>query len=155
MKDLLWRRGWFSAFAPPLIWTAVVFFLSSPEGASDQTSRIIGPLLHLVFPSITPESEQFVHLLVRKCAHLTEYFVLSMLWLRCLYLSGIKVKSLLFYILPVAIVFATAPIDEFNQSFEPSRTSSVWDVALDVAGGAIAVLVVAFFARRTRADAMG
>jgi VanZ family protein len=38
----------------------------------------------------------------------------------------------------------TAILDEWHQAFDPSRTSSGWDVALDVTGGAVFLSLAVF-----------
>lgn len=128
------------SYAPLLVWIGVIFFLSSPNGSAANTSLIIGPLLHFFVPNISGETEEFVHMLVRKSAHFTEYGILALLGIRAFTASnGIVYKMR--WVLPLAIVAAVASMDEFNQSFEPSRTSSPWDVLLDITGGAAATLL--------------
>jgi VanZ family protein len=118
----------------------VIFLLSSPNGSAANTSLIIGPLLHFFVPNISGETEEFVHMLIRKSAHFTEYGILALLGIRAFTASnGIAYKMR--WVLPLAIVAVVASLDEFNQSFEPSRTSSPWDVLLDITGGAAATLV--------------
>jgi VanZ family protein len=39
--------------------------------------------------------------------------------------------------MPLMLVAVVAVLDEFNQSFWASRTSSVFDVLIDIAGGAV------------------
>ena len=56
--------------------------------------------------------------------------------------------------LALGMTLLTAILDEWHQSFDPARTSSVRDVGLDMAGG-IAFLVLALFVLRLwRTDAM-
>lgn len=123
-------------WAPLLLWIGVIFFFSSPEGSFNQTSRIIGPLLHFFFPDITAETQNLVHFYVRKAAHLTEYLILGILACRA-FLSW-RYWPVLAFLLAVAVACA----DEFNQSFIATRTSSPYDVLLDVSGGVIGIAVV-------------
>jgi VanZ family protein len=136
-------------YAPVLLWIGVIFFMSSPEASFSQTSRIIGPLLHFFYPSITPETEAMIHGYVRKTAHFTEYAVLAFLACRACSLSLSLLLQKWRYLLPILLVIVIASLDEFNQSFEASRTSSVWDVALDISGGA-AMLIFLGLLRRPR-----
>jgi VanZ family protein len=136
------RHAFLLSYAPLFLWMGIIFFFSSPEASSEQTSRIIGPLLHFFFPAISTESETLVHAVVRKCAHFTEYAVLAYLACRAFSASAaffVKQRRFLFALI---LVVAIASLDEFNQSFEPSRTSSVWDVLLDVFGGTVMLLIV-------------
>ncbi len=132
------RRSWLTTYAPLLVWLGVIFLLSSSEGSATNTSRIIGPLLHFFFPDISPERQAFVHFLVRKTAHFTEYAILVLLSARALIRFGFKSTQWATWLLPLALVGIIAGIDELNQSRESSRTGSVSDVLLDLSGGLVA-----------------
>ncbi len=138
------RRVWLSAYAPVVIWIGVIFLLSSPEGASVQTSRILRPLIEFFFPNASPDTFQTIHFIIRKSAHFTVYGILSFLAIRAFRLSGLAWKS---FVLALVVVLAVAALDEFNQSFEPSRTSAVSDVFLDMSGGSIVAFIVFLFGR--------
>ena len=45
------------------------------------------------------------------------------------------------YVLALIVVAVIAGSDEFNQSFEPSRTASAWDSGLDILGGAAMICI--------------
>jgi len=140
-----WRVA-VASYAPLLLWIGLIFVLSSPQGAADQTSRIIGPLLHFLYPDISPDLEANIHAIVRKCAHFTEYGVLAFIAVRAFATTVVvRPKRYAFALLLVVII---ASLDEFNQSFEPSRTSSFWDVLLDASGGAAAIAAILLWRRR-------
>ena len=107
-----------------------------------ETSRIIGPLLHFLFPSASEDTIQLVHFYIRKTAHVTEYGILALLTCRGLGLSAGRIWRKYRFLLPIVLVAVIASIDEFNQSFEPSRTSSPYDVLLDISGGAAVMFVL-------------
>ena len=117
-----------------------------------QTSRIIGPLLHFLLPAVSEETIQLLHAYIRKAAHVTEYAILAIIAFRAFRISVLNGSAIFRYLVPIGLVILIASIDEFNQSFEPSRTSSPYDVLLDIGGGltglAIIWLVLRF--RRTR-----
>lgn len=143
-----WRaKLW--AYAPLIFWIGFIFLMSSPAASAEETSRIIGPLLHYLFPEISPQSEAIIHFCVRKTAHFTEYGALAFLGLRACALSSSTFLRKLRFVLPLLLVAVVASLDEFNQSFEPSRTSSVWDVLLDCSG-AIAMMVFCALIKRPR-----
>jgi VanZ family protein len=142
-RVLLW------AYAPLILWVGVIFFMSSPEASAEETSRIIGPLLHYFFPDISPQAEALIHFYVRKTAHFTEYGALAFLGLRACSLSSPGFLRGWRYVLPLLLVAVVASLDEFNQSFEPSRTSSVWDVLLDCSG-AVAMLAFCSLIKRPK-----
>lgn len=134
------RRVWLWSYAPFFVWIGVILAMSSPGASSENTSLIIGPLLSYFFPQMSDASRELVHFYVRKTAHFTEYGILAVLGVRAFF----STKGLWYrlrWILPVVIVAAVASLDEYNQSFEPSRTSSVRDVLLDISGGITAAVL--------------
>jgi VanZ family protein len=106
---------------------------------------MIGPILHFLFPSASAETLQQYHFFIRKCAHFTEYALLAFWAIRAWSRSSFSAIKDYRYALAVLLVFAVASLDEFNQSFEPSRTSTVWDVGLDLVGGTAMCLVLKLF----------
>ena len=135
------------AYAPLILWVGVIFFMSSPEASFDQTSRIVGPLLHFFFTDKSFETETLVHGYVRKTAHFAEYAVLAFLAARAFTLSPSRFLQRWRCLLALLLVAVVASFDEFNQSFEASRTSSVWDIALDITGG-LSMLVFLWLRKR-------
>lgn len=104
------------------------------------TSMIIRPVLEFLFPNASEETLQLMHFYIRKCAHFTEYAILALWAIRAFRRSAIELINRHYYLFPVAVVVAVAMLDEFNQGFNPARTSSSRDVALDISGGVFAIL---------------
>jgi VanZ family protein len=144
------RSGWLTTYAPLFIWIAVIFYLSSGSGSSDETSRFIRPLLEFLFPAASVETLGFYHAVIRKFAHFAVYFVLGIA------ASNAFSKSDNFrrrwWLFALIVVAAVASLDEFNQSFEPERTSAATDVLLDIFGGSVAVGIFYVRLRSTRSD---
>ncbi len=147
-KTHIWR-GRIVRYAPFIIWIGVIFFLSSGNGSMEETSRFIAPLLKFLFPAASADLLLTYHFYIRKLAHFTEYAVLGFLAARSFAGSAFAVLRNYYFILALAVVIGIASADEFNQSFESSRTSSVWDVALDGFGGITAVIIY-FAAQKMR-----
>lgn len=108
----------------------------------NETSRIIRPLLEWLFPGSPAETLIFYHGIIRKFAHFFEYAVLG--FLACRVFLGLKFR----FVLSLIFVALVASADEYKQSLDISRTGSPWDVALDIFGGATAILFYWFLARR-------
>lgn len=142
------RRKVFFAFVPLVLWIGVIFYFSGPEASFNQTSRIIGPLLHFFFPDIMPETQATIHAIVRKTAHFTEYAVLAFLAVRAFLTSAVSMLSQMPFLLALFLVVLIASLDEFNQSFEASRTGSFWDVLIDISGGLVMIVTLVLFHRR-------
>lgn len=136
------RRTRLLLYAPLLLWIGVIFLLSSGQGSSGRTSLIIRPILEFLFPSAPEETLIFYHGAIRKLAHFTEYAVLGLLACR-----AFRDLSSRYLLLALGLVAIVASLDEFNQSFNPLRTGSPWDVAIDFSGGLIAVLFYYAIAR--------
>jgi VanZ family protein len=124
----------------------VIIGLGSGLGASGNTSRFIRPLIELLFPAATPETIAFYHGLIRKGAHVVEYAVLGMLATRAFRLARSFGKNSALF--AIAFVTLVAGIDEFNQSFNPQRTGTIYDVFIDLGGGVTGVLIAFTVNRR-------
>lgn len=109
-----------------------------------ETSLFVGPLLHFLFPNAPEATILAYHGFIRKCAHFGVYFVLAVLAVRALR----PMSSLWKFAAATLVVAAIASFDEFNQSFEASRTGSAWDVGLDCVGGAAGIIFATFLYRR-------
>ncbi len=137
------RRAFIKYWLPVLVWMVIIFSASSDSMSFHHSSRIIAPILHWFFPNLSGATINTVVFVIRKCAHLTEYAVLALLFWRALpdplpgntrewrwSQAGLALVFVLFY----------AATDEFHQTFVPSRQGSVWDVLLDTTGGAFGLL---------------
>lgn len=121
--------------------TLLILCFSGNEFSAGSTSRILGPLLHWLFPDIGPAEVLRLHLWVRKSAHLAEYAVLGLLAFRALRIS-LAISLARTALLGLGVVLAVAATDEIHQSFVPSRTGTIVDVGIDFAGGALGVLLI-------------
>ena len=136
-----WLKRWW----PALAWAVVISTFSTSLFTSDNTSRIIVPVLHWFFPHAAMATLFEIHHYVRKSAHFTEYFILSLLILRGIR-AGRRETHLKWAVLIVIIVAAYASLDEIHQMFVPGRTPAVPDVMLDTSGGIAAQIIAALFA---------
>ena len=125
-----------SRYLPLVIWLAFISYASSDSFNASNTSRIIGPLVLWLFPNTSPESMATIHLVTRKIAHFSEYAILGFLAAR-----AFRPYPRWFLISAVLIVIY-ALLDEYHQSFVPSRTASVFDSLIDMTGGITALILV-------------
>jgi VanZ family protein len=135
---LRWLKDWW----PAILWAILISSFSTSAFTSENTSRVIIPVLSWLFPHASPETLSLIHHVIRKCAHFTEYFILSLLLLRALRV-GTRDFGLRWALVVISIVAGYAALDEFHQSFVPGRGAAVTDVMLDTSGGAAAQLLVA------------
>jgi len=123
-------------YLPLVVWLAFIFFASSDSFNAGNTSRIIGPLVLWLFPNTTPETLATIHLIVRKLAHFSEYAILGVLAARAFRASP------RWFLISAVLVVVYALLDEYHQSFVPSRTASVFDSFIDMAGGISALIFI-------------
>ncbi|MDD5141491.1 MAG: VanZ family protein [Verrucomicrobiales bacterium] len=127
-----------------LLWMALIFTASSDPHSSEHSSLFVEPLLHWLFPKMSQAHVEGIHLVIRKCAHLTEYAVLALLVWRALHQSKTNLPT---WSWPkvggtLLVVFIYAASDEYHQSFVATRTAHFSDVLIDTTGAAIALLVL-------------
>ena len=143
-KERLWRYG------PLIVWLAFIAFASSVQFSAENTSRIIRPLLLWLFPNISEARIAFVHVLTRKTAHFTEFAVLGLLSARAFTVSSQYILRRMWFFAGLFLVVIWALLDEFHQSFVPSRTASFYDSLIDIAGGLTALIGYRYVRDRLR-----
>jgi VanZ family protein len=131
-----------------LLCAGVIFMFSTERFSSLHTGRFIIPVLHWSFPYATSATINHLHEFIRKCAHVFEYSVLSLLLFRALraprrgwHLRWGATALIL------AALFATS--DEIHQVFVPGRGASAYDVMLDTAAAAAMQYAIWLRLRRT------
>ena len=129
-----------SRYLPLVLWMIFISFASTDELSAVNTSRVIGPVLLWLFPSTTPETLAAVHFAIRKLAHFGEYAVLGLLSARAFSTSSHVYLQRHWFM--AALLLVDALLDEYHQSFVPSRTGSVYDSLIDATGGLVALLFV-------------
>ncbi|HYB44109.1 MAG TPA: VanZ family protein [Candidatus Methylomirabilis sp.] len=125
-------------FLPPVAWTAVIAWLSSPGWSSSHTGRRILPLFHWLLPWLAPEQLEALHWLVRKSAHFVEYGILAVLWRVALGGRGLWRA----WLAPLGLAVVTASLDELHQATTLTRMGSPLDVLLDSTGAAAFLTVL-------------
>jgi VanZ family protein len=127
---------------PVVVWLAFVFFMSTAAFSADNTFSVVETLLRLLCPWLGPRQIVSIHAVIRKGAHVFEYFVLGLLLVRAFRGSGAsRGRKWLWPALAVSGIVLWALGDEFHQSFVATRTASLMDVAIDTAGGMLALVV--------------
>lgn len=137
---------------PPVLWMAVIAWLSTGAFSADQTGSLLLPLLRWLLPWATAGQLDTLHALGRKAGHLTEYAILAVLWFRALVHAWPERRRAASWV-ALALAVATALADEWQQSRLVARTGSAVDVAIDAAG-ALAALAVARRGWRPAVDAV-
>jgi VanZ family protein len=145
----LWMKSFVKYWLPLVTWLVVMFVGSTEVMSAEHTSRYIVPFLLWLKPGMSPKTIWIILVVTRKCAHVAEYAILALLLsraLRTVPVLSTKTPVLFGAALLGCAVFAAS--DEFHQTFIKSRTPSVRDVFLDVAGALVGLLIAASFTHR-------
>ncbi len=137
-------RSFLKYWLPTLVWMMIIFSASGDTKSFQHSSRIIAPLLHWLLPHLSEHAVDAVVTALRKCAHLTEYAVLALLFWRALrkpVRHDARPWSWREPAIAVLLVALYAASDEYHQRFVPSRDASVRDVLIDTTG-AIAGMIL-------------
>ena len=137
-------RFFIKYWLPVLLWMVFIFIGSTDLMSAEHTSRFIGPFLRWFAPDITDATIASVQFVVRKCAHVAEYAILSAILLRALRQHLVAARWIAFVL---AALYAV--LDEFHQSFVPSRTGSPWDVVTDSVGALLGLIIYVRMTRRS------
>jgi VanZ family protein len=140
---------WLRRYWPVLAWAAAIWAFSTETFSFTHTSRLILPVLHWLFPQASAETLEWMHFVIRKSAHLVEYFIFSLLVLHAIR-GERKGWQWQWGLIAIAVAAGYAAVDELHQAFEPTRGPSLWDVGLDTLGAALAQLSAASWSFRRR-----
>lgn len=129
-------------YAAALLWTALIFVFSSDAFSAPHTGSILQAIATAILghplSELSYEMTQFV---VRKLTHLTAYGILAVLWFRAVR-GEARGWVMQWSVIAVSIAIAVAAIDEYHQSFVPSRTGTPFDVVIDVCGAVLAQIAI-------------
>jgi VanZ family protein len=127
-------KYWF----PVLLCVGFIYWMSTNMFSAHNTYFFLEPVIRFFFPSISHRRLVMIHNLVRKAAHVTEYFAIGLLLFRA-FRSGSNDRRYLRWALSSVVVIALlAASDEYHQSGLPTRTGSMMDIGIDTMGGVLA-----------------
>jgi len=140
-------KYWFPVF----LWILVIFWMSTSMFSASNTYYYIEHFLRFFNPAISMKGIFLFHNILRKLAHVTEYFISGVLLFRAFRYGSEKGREWRWAILSLLVVAAIAASDEFHQTFVVTRTASLVDVGIDIMGGFLAQGVnVLLFRRQQR-----
>lgn len=148
------------SFLPAIGMMYIIFYFSSQDGVTSAglslrvSTKVVELAARIFDHSLTPaEVAQYadlIHFLIRKCAHITLYFLLAVSVSFPLYVYGLRGIPLMLVAGGFCVAFACG--DEYHQSMVQGRGPSKRDVMIDSIGvlaGVILVRIVGFIGRMT------
>jgi VanZ family protein len=142
-------RSFLKNWAPVMAWMFLIFAGSTDALSAEQTSRFLVPFLLWLDPEISVATIAVIHFALRKLGHLTEYAILAALLWRALRATALR-ELWKPAVITLVIAAIYAALDEFHQSFVPTRTASENDVMIDIGGAIAGVMICLMFARGVR-----
>ncbi len=146
------------------LWMGFIFYMSAQDSTSSSSfSRPIAESAakNLAKFHFIPENKMLdnayiteLESTIRKIAHSTVFFVLSVLVSLSLIASGIKGARVLVISIALSLLYAFA--DEFHQFFVPGRATEMADIFLDMFGlvlGTVLVVLASGLLRKTKKTA--
>ena len=144
------RHNLLKAWIAAILWLIVIAIESSSALSAHNTSRILYPVLHFLF-GLDQLRFQHWHFYIRKGGHVVGYAILSILLFRAwrATLPVVNDAKWTFRWANIAVLGTAfvASLDEWHQSFLPSRTGRVQDVILDTCAGLGAQILILLWVR--------
>jgi VanZ family protein len=140
--------GWLRSWWPALLWAGFIFVMSTDAFSARHTSSILEPLIRWLAPSLSDDEVDFVHFIIRKCAHFGEYFVFGVFLYRAV--RGAHKGWRWTWALSAWFIAACySALDEIHQAFVASRTASPYDSLIDSSGAFVAMIFLLLWFHRT------
>ena len=137
-------KAWIAA----ILWLIVIAIESSAYLSAHNTGRILYPLLHYLF-AINPAQFEHWHFYIRKGGHVFGYGLLSILLFRAfresLPTAGDPKWTVRWSFIALLGTALVASLDEWHQSFLPSRTGRWEDAVLDTCAGIGGQILILLF----------
>jgi VanZ family protein len=145
-------KSFLKYWLPVILWAVLIFSASGDKKSVQRSSRIIEPFVRWLIPDISDEAVRSTVLLVRKCAHVTEFAIFTLLLVRAA--NGTLWKNnerwnwnAVKFAFATSVLFAAS--DEIHQCFVPGRQGAVMDVVIDSAGAVFSLFCLWLGARRS------
>jgi VanZ family protein len=141
-----WTLAWLIRYwLPVVMMMGSMVYLSTDEFSAYKTQNFIDRWLWRLFPEMSGDQFLFFGTAIRKAMHFAEYFILGGLLFRAFRAGDLPRWRFSWSAYAFAVVTVWALIDEYHQTFTASRTGSIYDSLLDIAGGLVALLLIAWF----------
>ena len=103
---------------PFIVWAVVIYSFSSN-------------------PTVKTSEIHWQDFVIKKSAHVVEYFIFSLLLYRAIKKSQLKMENKNIILLVIVVAFLYGLSDEFHQSFTPGREPHLRDALIDTGGSAL------------------
>ncbi len=143
--------GWFQVWLPVAFAVSVIMVESTNTFSAQHTSGWLRPIFERIFGHVNEALWSVLHKAARKSGHFTGYGLVCLTFLRAWLLTLGRKAGLLLRAwrwrsqgLALACTVTVASLDEWHQTFIPSRTGSATDVLIDTTGATTLSLLLWF-----------
>jgi VanZ family protein len=145
------RPNLLRAWWPAAVWVVIITFESTDYFSAQNTGSMLYSLLTHLFGRINLHDFLIFHHYLRKTGHVLGYGMLSLLLLRGFRATFGQVNVWVWRTALLAWIGTAfvASMDEWHQSFIPSRTGTPRDVLLDSTAALIFLLIARAWLRRS------
>ncbi len=133
---------------PVLLLIILMFGFSTDAFSGENTQSVIVRVIRWLGFNPYSRAALRINFIARKAAHLIEYALLAALLYRA-FRSGRPPRwRATWAAQTITVVILWALLDEYHQSLTQSRTGSIHDSFIDIAGGSLALAVIYLLSRR-------
>ncbi len=147
------RKALLKAWIAATLWIGLIAVESTEWLSAEHTGRFLYPIFHFLL-HLDPLRFDALHHYLRKMGHFVGYFALSALlfraWKNTLHLPQARAWALRWAATALSMAILIASLDEWHQTFLPSRTGRFADVVLDSSAALTAQFVIFLFLRLRR-----
>lgn len=146
------KRNKIKYFIPSIAWMGLIFaFSNQPAELSTKNNNFIVDCIYKISPSFVEFfGDELLNHLVRKIAHITEYFILFSLLFYAFYkIYRLKEEKnqnkIIVYSSLITVLYACS--DEIHQVFIPGREGAIKDVCIDSIGVLLGILLIKIYSK--------
>jgi VanZ family protein len=149
-KDLL--KTWIAA----ILWLGLILAESTNYASAENTSRFLYPFLHFLL-GVSRDHFPVWQFVIRKTGHFVGYFTLSLLlfrsWRATFPFPGVS-WTIQWARISFFMTALVASLDEWHQTYIPSRTGTLHDVLFDSTAALVAQVLLFAILRSRRQEAV-
>lgn len=148
-----WRE-----WTPAVVWMILIAIESTPWLSSQKTGHVLYQIVGWLLGPVSSSGVSWVNTALREVGHFTGYAVLSWLLFRAWRATlrfGAEAWAFSWAVIAFFMTAAVASLDEWHQTFLPSRTGSIHDVYLDSSAALLVQLFLFAVLRKRRAGQGG
>lgn len=123
-----------------ILWMIFISIMSTSVGSSSNTMGLFEIILSKISWITSDSTIEILHFILRKGAHVFEYFILTLFLISLLNEYKIKAKNIILIALEISVIYAC--LDEIHQCFIISRNGKILDVGYDFIGTILASFII-------------